>query len=432
MYLEWQTVVIWFPTVLMFGAASLAYIFWPESFDRALASNKIYTLVVALVMYWAATFNAFRGQKSANLLSTYGGLVGTIIPGVILIVLGIIYFIAGKHIYLTHEPFFPDFSNMGTIVLAASIFLFYAGMEIQAVHINDMRNPSRDFPRSIFLAMLVIVAVYALGTLVIGLVIPTENINLLQSLLVAYKALWSSFGLGWLGNIMALFIMFGVVGQISVLVTGPSTGLMSVAQSGYLPRSLQKVNKNGINKSILFIEGAFVSILCLVLIVLPTVESAYQIMSQIATIIYLILVIMIYGAFIRLRHTQPNKKRGFKVPGGKFGVILTATVGILGAMLALVLSYLPPAQITTGNPVVYVLIIVIGVAVIVALPLIVYALRKPSWRNPDSHFYPFDWQIEGRKPDQISKWAPGYEPTEEQVEEAEGIAISKHATQKHC
>lgn len=28
MYLEWQTVVIWFPTVLMFGAASLAYIFW--------------------------------------------------------------------------------------------------------------------------------------------------------------------------------------------------------------------------------------------------------------------------------------------------------------------------------------------------------------------------------------------------------------------
>ncbi len=432
MYLEWQTVVIWFPTVLMFGAASLAYIFWPESFDRALASNKIYTLVVALVMYWAATFNAFRGQKSANLLSTYGGLVGTIIPGVILIVLGIIYFIAGKHIYLTHEPFFPDFSNMGTIVLAASIFLFYAGMEIQAVHINDMRNPSRDFPRSIFLAMLVIVAVYALGTLVIGLVIPTENINLLQSLLVAYKALWSSFGLGRLGNIMALFIMFGVVGQISVLVTGPSTGLMSVAQSGYLPRSLQKVNKNGINKSILFIEGAFVSILCLVLIVLPTVESAYQIMSQIATIIYLILVIMIYGAFIRLRHTQPNKKRGFKVPGGKFGVILTATVGILGAMLALVLSYLPPAQITTGNPVVYVLIIVIGVAVIVALPLIVYALRKPSWRNPDSHFYPFDWQIEGRKPDQISKWAPGYEPTEEQVEEAEGIAISKHATQKHC
>lgn len=39
MYPEWQTVVIWCPTVLMFGAASLAYIFWPESFDASLAST---------------------------------------------------------------------------------------------------------------------------------------------------------------------------------------------------------------------------------------------------------------------------------------------------------------------------------------------------------------------------------------------------------
>ena len=51
MYLEWQTIVIWFPTVLMFGAASLAFIFWPESFDEKLASNKVYTLVVALLLY---------------------------------------------------------------------------------------------------------------------------------------------------------------------------------------------------------------------------------------------------------------------------------------------------------------------------------------------------------------------------------------------
>lgn len=426
MYLEWQTIVIWFPTVLMFGAASLAYIFWPESFDQALASNKIYTLAVALLMYWLATFNAFRGQRSANVLSTYGGLVGTIIPGVILIVLGIIYVCLGKHDFLAHVPFFPDFTNAGTIVLAASIFLFYAGMEIQAVHINDMKNPAKDFPKSVFLAVIVIVAVYALGTLVIGLVIPAKDINLLQSLLVAYKGLWASFGLSWLGNVMALFIMFGVVGQISALVTGPATGLMAVAQSGYLPRSLQKVNEKGVNKSILYVEGAFVTLLCLVLIVLPTVESAYQIMSQMATIIYLIMVLLIYGAFIRLRRTAPGRKRGFKVPGGKAGEIIVCTVGILGALLALVLSFLPPAQITTGSPVVYVGIIVIGVAVFVAIPLTVYALRKPSWRNPDAHFYPFDWQIEGRRPDQVSKWAPGFQPTEAEVEEAETQAIKVH------
>ena len=431
MYLEWQTVVIWFPTVLMFGAASLAYIFWPESFDASLASNKYYTLAIAMLMYWLATFNAFRGQKSANILSTYGGMVGTIIPGVILIVLGIIYVCLGRHDYLAHVSFFPDFSNMGTIVLAASIFLFYAGMEIQAVHINDMRNPAREFPRSVFLAILIIVALYALGTLVIGIIVPNQSIDLLQSLLVAYKGLWASFGLGWMGNVMALLIMFGVVGQISALVTGPATGLMAVAQSGYLPTGLQKVNKNGVNKPLLWVEGAFVSLLCLILIVLPTVESAYQIMSQMATIIYLIMVLIIYGAFIRLRRTAPGRKRGFKVPGGKAGEIIVCAVGIIGALLALALSFLPPSQITTGSPAVYVGIIVAGVALFVAIPLIVYAMRKPSWRNPQAHFYPFDWQIEGREPSQVSKWAPGYQPTEQEVEDAETGVISRHATGKH-
>lgn len=429
MYLEWQTIVIWFPTVLMFGAASLAYMFWPESFDRSLASNKYFTIIIAMLMYWLATFNAFRGQKSANILSTKGGLIGTIIPGAVLICLGILYVICGKHDFLTPQSFFPDFSNVGTIVLAASIFLFYAGMETQAVHINDMRNPAREFPKAVFLSMLVIVVIYSLGTLVIGIAIPTENIDLLQSLLVAYRHLWASFGIGWAGNIMAILIMIGVVGQISVLVTGPSTGLMAVAQSGYLPRGLQKVNRNNVNKPILYVQGAFVTVLALLIIVLPTVESAYQIMSQIATIIYLVMVIIIYCAFIRLRRTQPLKKRGFKVPGGKFGEFLVCFFGIAGAALALVLSYLPPSQITTGNSAVYVGIIVVGVALIVALPLIVYAMRRPSWRNPDTHFYPFDWQIEGRKPGEVSRWSADYVPSEEQVEAAEQQCIDSHCAE---
>ena len=431
MFLEWQTVVIWFPTVLMFAAASLAYMFWPESFDQALASNKVYTLVIALLVYWLSTLNAFRGQRSANVLSTYGGLVGTIIPGAILIVLGVVYFCLGKPLALDDVPFFPDFSNVGTIVLAASIFLFYAGMEIQAVHVNDMRNPARDFPKAVFLSIAVIVAVYSLGTLVIGLVIPSKDINLLQSLPVAYKALWQSLGVSWLGNVMALLIMFGVIGQVSALVTGPSTGLMAVAQSGYLPRGLQTLNKNNVNTPILLVQGVFVSLLLLLLIVLPTVESAYQIMSQMATIIYLVMVIMIYGAFIRLRRTQPGKKRGYRVPFGKAGEVVVCVLGIAGAVLALVLSYLPPSQITTGSPVVYVGIIVVGVAVIIGMPLAVYAIRKPGWRNPDAHFYPFDWQIEGREPSQVSKWAPGYQPTEEEVENAESDNISRHGTDKH-
>lgn len=411
MYLEWQTLVIWFPAVLMFAAVSLAYIFWPESFDARLSANKLYTLIVVLAVYWITNFIAFRGMKSSKILSTLGGLFGTIVPGAILIILGVAYLCMGKPIMLTHESFFPDFTKIGTIVLAASIFLFYGGMEMNAVHVQNMKNPARQFPRAMFLAVAVIVLIFVFATLAIGFVVPAKDINLLASLLVAYNDLWAAVGVPWLGNVMALLITFGVVGQVSVIIAGPSTGLVAVGESGYLPRSLQKVNRNGVNKPILYVQAIFVSLLSLVLVVLPSVESAYQVMSQMATVIYLILVLMIYFAFFRLRRTQPQKPRGFRVPGGKFGEWVIGGVGVLGALVAMILSFFPPSQINTGSPVVYVLIILCGAVVFFCLPLIVFAKRKPSWRNPDADFYPFDWQIENRKPSEVSKWSSDFTPT---------------------
>lgn len=415
MYLEWQTLVIWFPAVLMFAAVSLAYIFWPESFDARLSANKIYTLIVVLGTYWLTNFIAFRGMKSSKTLSTLGGLFGTIVPAAVLIVLGVAYFCMGKPIMLTHESFFPDFSKIGTIVLAASIFLFYGGMEMNAVHVQNMKDPARQFPRAIFLAVAAIVLIFVFATLAIGFVVPAKDINLLASLLVAYNDLWASVGLPWLGNVMALLITFGVIGQVSVIIAGPSTGLVAVGESGYLPRALQKVNANGVNKPILYVQAIFVSLLALVLVVLPSVESAYQVMSQMSTVIYLILVMMIYFAFFRLRRTQPQKPRGFKIPGGRFGEYVIGGVGVAGAFVAMVLSFFPPSQINTGNPVVYVLIILVGAVVFFCLPLIVFAKRKPSWRNPSADFYPFDWQIEDRKPSEVSKWAAGYQPTDAEI-----------------
>ncbi len=419
MYYDWQMVVIWFPAVLMFGAVTLAYIFWPESFDAKLSSNVIYSLIVVLAVYWIANFNSFRGQAYANKLSTAGGLFGTIIPGAVLIIMGIVYVCLGNHIYIdAHQPFWPDFSKFGTIVLAASIFLFFAGMEMQAVHVPNMPNPAKTFPKAVFMAVLIILAVFIFGTLAIGFVIPQKDINLLASLLVAYNNLFASIHCEWLGHVIALFLTFGVIGQVSCVIVAPSSGILSVGKAGYLPRGLQKTNKNGIQTSILWVQGIMVSILSLVLVVLPSVQSAYQILSQMSTIIYLAMVFIIYFAFIRLRRTEPNVKRGFRVPGGEFGKWLVTGVGVIGALLAMVLSFVPPSQINTGSPVTYVVILVIGSALFLIVPFIVYAKRKAAWRDPQTDFEPFEWEIEGRRPSDVSKWPAGYIPTQAQIERA--------------
>jgi putative glutamate/gamma-aminobutyrate antiporter len=397
-YYQWQAIVIWFPTVLIFAAAALAYIWWPQSFDKALADNKLYTIVVLLAVYWLVTIYTFRGIEASSRLSSLGGLFGTIIPGAILIVLGAAYFAMGKPIEMPLDTgFLPDFGNFHNMVLAAGIFLYFAGMEMQAVHVQHLKNPARDYPLSVLIATILVVVIFVLGTLAVGAVIPAKNIDLNQSLLVAYRDLLAAFSIpAWLGNVMAAMLAFGVLGQVSVIVAGPSIGLLAVGKAGYLPRALQKTNAHGIPVPILLLQGFVITLLCVALLVLPSVQSAYQILSQMATIIYLVMYLVMYAAAIRLRYTQPDKVRPFKIPGGNVGMWLVGVVGLLGAAVALAFSFIPPDQISTGSPAIYVGILLVGCAVFVAIPFVFYAFHKPTWKAVDSDFEPFEWELAAR------------------------------------
>lgn len=389
-YYQWQAIVIYFPTVLVFAAAALAYIWWPQSFDQALAENKIYTIVVLLVVYWAVTFISFRGIGASARLSFFGGMFGTIVPGAILILLAIVYVATGNPVQLDLQTsFLPDFSHVKNMVLAASVFLFFAGMEMQAVHVKELKNPSRDYPLSVLIATIAVVALFIAGTLAVGTVVNTADISLNQSLLIAYRSLWSAFGVPWLGNIMAAMVAFGVLGQVSVIVAGPSTGILAVGKSGYLPPSLQKTNKNGVPVIILLVQGGVVTLLCIAFTILPSVQSAQQLLSQMATIIYLLMYLIMFVAAIRLRYTQPNKVRPFKIPGGMVGIWSISIVGLSGALLATAFSFIPPAQISTGSPITYILILCIGTACFALMPFLIYHFHKPSWKATDSDFEPF-------------------------------------------
>lgn len=397
-YWEWQTIVIWFPTVLVFAAAALAYMWWPQSFDKSLADNKYYSIIALLAIFWAVTLFTFRGMASSAKLSSLGGLVGTIIPAGILILLGAVYVIMGKPIQMPmHTGLIPNFGNFHNMVLAAGIFLYYGGMEMQAVHIRDLKNPTRNYPLSILIATVLVVLIFVLGTLAVGVIVPQNAIDLNQGLLVAYRDLWIAVvGAPWLGNVMAAMLAFGVLGQVSVIVAGPSTGLLAVGKAGYLPHFLQKTNANGIPTNILFLQGAFVTVLCAAFTILPSIQSAYQILSQMAVIVYLLMCILMYVAAIRLRYTQPDIARPFRIPGGNFGMWAVGSIGLLGASTALAFSFIPPSQISTGSPTVYIGILLVGSAIFAAIPFVFFAFHKPSWKAADSDFEPFEWEAVGQ------------------------------------
>ena len=386
-WVQWIESTIWYPTVLTFGAVSIAFIGMNDVHDMSLANNKYYTLVVVLVIYWLATFISLKGMSWVGKVAKVGGLVGTIIPAGLLIVLGIIYLATGGHSNMDfHSSFFPDLTNFDNVVLAASIFLFYAGMEMGGIHVKDVNNPSKNYPKAVFIGALITVLIFVLGTFALGVIIPAKDISLTQSLLVGFDNYFRYIHASWLSPVIAVALAFGVLAGVLTWVAGPSKGIFAVGKAGYMPPFFQKTNKLGVQKNILFVQGGAVTVLSLLFVVMPSVQSFYQILSQLTVVLYLIMYMLMFSGAIVLRYKMKKLNRPFRI--GKGGNGLMWLVGGLG----FVLSFIPPSQISTGSNTVWFSVLIIGALVVVIAPFIIYASKKPSWVDPNSTFEPFHWE----------------------------------------
>lgn len=396
-WVQWVQNTIWYPTVLTFGAVSLAYIGMNPQADMTLASNKIYTLAIVLIIYWVATFISLKGLDWVGKVSKIGGLVGTIIPACILVVLAIIYLATGGKSQMDFGGnFFPDLSNFNNLVLASSIFLFYAGMEMSGVHVKDMENPSKNYPKAIFIGSAVTVLIFILGTFSLGIIIPQKDINLTQSLLVGFDNYFAYIRASWLSPIMAIALTFGVLAGVLTWVAGPSKGLFSVGRAGYLPPFFQKTNSLGVQKNILYLQGIAVTLLALLFVVMPSVQSFYQILSQLTVLLYIIMYLLMFAAAIALRYKMKDAKRPFRIGKGNMLIWIVAGVGFLGSLLAFILSFIPPAQISIGSNTVWYSVLIIGCIIVVAAPFIIYANRKPNWLDKSAELEPFHWEEKGK------------------------------------
>lgn len=393
-WLQWIQSTIWYPTVLTFGAVSIAFIGFNPTTDAALASNRLFTLVVVLAIYWIATFISLRGLSWVGKVSKWGGIIGTIIPAALLIILAVIYLATGGHNNLNmQESFLPDMSNFNNIVLASSIFLFYAGMEMMGIHVMEVDNPKRNYPRAIIIGSLVTVLIFILGTFSLGIVVPAKDISLTQTLLIGFDNYFHYLRMSWMGPIIAIALVFGVLAGVLTWVAGPSKGIFAVGRAGYLPPFFQKTNSRGVQRNILLIQGVIVTILGMLFVVMPSVQSFYQILSQLTVLLYLIMYMLMFSAAITLRYKYPKLERPFRLGARGNGLMwILGGLGFCGSLLAFVLSFIPPSQIAVGSTAVWYGVLIVGAIIFVGIPFIIYAMRKPEWKASDADFEKFEWE----------------------------------------
>ncbi len=375
-WLLWAENLVYYPTLISFIAGTIAYII-----DPALSHNTLYILCFVVTLFWLTTLANLLGIRFSSWISSFGVIAGTLIPGGIIIGLGTWWYLSGNPLQIscTLDSFIPHFSSPRELVFFSGVLVSLCGIEMSAVHANNVQNPQKNYPKAIFLSGIFILGLYLLGVLAIAMVIPQYQISLVSGSLQAFSLFVAAYQMDWLIPVMAILLAFGAFGTLSTWIAGPSAGLLAAAQDGDLPPLFRRLNRHKTPVALLIAQAIIVTLFSSVFLFMPTVSSAYWILTATLAQIYLVMYVFMFAAAIKLRYTHPHIKRSFKIPGGLIGMWCTAGLGLIGAITTFFIGFLPPLQIKTGDTTFYVTFLALSIVLVCAAPSLILLFKKPSW-----------------------------------------------------
>ncbi len=352
--------------------------------DPSLASSGVWTGAIIVIVFWAGVFVSARGMDEIAKLASSGLVVGTLIPGALLVVMGVVYLLQGNTSAapMDADHLLPAWTGIASLVLIVNNFLSYSGMEMNAVHVSDLREPGSEFPRAMFLAVGLVLLIFILPALAVSWVVPSDSVSLTAGIMQAFSEFFGHFGVSFLVPIVAIALVCAATGGMLGWLAGPSKGLLLIGkQNGYLPPFFQRLNRQGIQVNILITQGAVTTVIALLYAFIPNVSSAYWILSVMTTQVYLVVYLLMFIAAIRLRRDQPDHPRGYRAPM----LPLLCVVGFASSIAAFAIGFVPPSQFGGGSTIGYVVLIALGIGLIGLLPpLLLYRLRKPHWKTADA------------------------------------------------
>ncbi len=373
-WLQWIENVVYYPAALSFVSVCIAYVI-----DPALASNQFFTFSMILVLFWGATFVNLQGMRLSGIISTLGVISGTIVPGVLIIGLGLAWYLKGNSLEfnLSWDGFIPDLSHVNQLSFLAGTMLGFAGIEMSAAHARDVANPKKEYPKAILLSTSIILILSVLGTLAVCAVIPKNEINLLSGGIDALIKFFNVYHLSFLIPFLSLLVGFGAFSSVLTWIIGPSRALLTAAQDGDLPPILHKTNKNSMPVAMLMLQGIIVSFLALVFLLMPDVASSFWILLALASILYSGMYVLMFATAIKLRYKSPKTPRPYRVPFGNPGMWVLSGTGLIVSIFVIIIGLLPPDNIK--DPIAYVIAIVTGFVIFILSPFIILLFKKPHW-----------------------------------------------------
>ncbi len=292
----------WMQTILFYPAmiAALAVAFAQQA---ALFIGDGYTLPVAIL----AVIIVFILNSLGSAVGGGAQVVFTICKLIPLVLLMVFGFIKGSGENPIFSPMIGEGLNPAVVLgqlMIAVLFAFEGWTNVGAIA-GEMKNPGKDLPVAIVGGVSMIMAIYFIINLAYLWVLPAdEMMNIAVPASAVAIAVFGDFG----GKIISVGIMISVLGAANGFILSGSRVAYSLAAEGTLPasKSLAKISKAQVPINSILLVG--------ILACLYAISGQFNTLTNLAVFSCWIFYTLTFFAVIRLRKTQPDRTRTYKVP----------------------------------------------------------------------------------------------------------------------
>ncbi|SMF73303.1 amino acid/polyamine/organocation transporter, APC superfamily [Paenibacillus uliginis N3/975] len=389
---KWGFVTSWLLWVQMFFgmvmvSSTVGVLFGYVINRPQLSSNNIFIFAVILISYWGVTLLNIKFDM-VKIGGNWGAIIGVYIPFVVLVILGLWFFFKNGIQQISYlgnfkaKDLVPNFSDLGSLTYLSGIIFIFAGVEISSVHANNIENPKRNYPIAVITSVILLVIFNLVAGLTVSNAVPLGEMQL-ANITQPYLIFCKDLGLPMiLVNIISAMILIGVLVQLSAWVLGPSKSMIKVADEGNLPKFFQKRTKRNIPITFVLIQASVISLVALLYVVVPDVNSAFLIITITTTILYCVVYALIGISAIKLRYTLPDIERPFRLGNKGNGLIwFISLLSLISVAITMIVSLIPPSILQPSQYTGYIIFQVGATVIMVAIALIIYKFKKPEWKK---------------------------------------------------
>ena len=329
----------WMQTVLFFPAtaAAIAVMFGQQAALLLNNSSLVMPMTIGVILL-IGILNTF-GSKTSGAIQTVS-TVCKLIPLGLIIVFG---FIKGSGDNPIMNPLVAEgIRPMGVIgqLLVAILFAYDGWINVGALA-GEMKNPGKDLPKAIIGGLSIVMAINVVINLAYLWVLPASELAQYASpaSIVAEK-IFGPVG-GKLINVGILVSVFGCLN--GYLLTGPRIPY-TLANQKLLPATFGKLNKNGV--------PANATLFMVVLSVIYALSGQFNLLSDLSMFAIWAFYTLTFIGVIKLRKTQPDLKRPYKVPFYPVIPIISICSGLFVVIDQLFLAGMKSSMISLGGVIV--------------------------------------------------------------------------------